>query len=151
MATNAIDMLKQDHEKVNGLLAQLADTTSRAKKTRLELLQKIADELRIHTQIEEEIFYPAFKEAGSKEEAGMYFEAKEEHKALEETVIPDLENTDVDSEAFTGRAKVLSEMVQHHVQEEEKEMFVKARQIMTDEQLQELGVKMMALKKKLAN
>ncbi len=151
MAINAIDLLKEDHKKVNGLLSQLMDTTSRAKKSRLELLQEIADELRVHTQLEEQVFYPAFKEAGKKEETDMYFEAKEEHKALEETVIPDLENTEVDSEAFAGRAKVLSEMVKHHVQEEEKEMFVKARKLLTDAQLQELGEKMLELKKKLTN
>lgn len=151
MAMNAIELLKQDHKKVNGLLAQLSDTTARAKKSRLELLQEITDELRIHTQIEEEIFYPAFKKAGKKEEESMYFEAKEEHKALEQTVIPDLENTDVDTEAFTGRAKVLSEMVKHHVQEEEKEMFPLAQKLLTEKQLEELGAKMLEMKKKLAS
>lgn len=150
MPVNAIDLLKQDHEKVKGLLAKLNETTSRAEKTRSKLLQQISEELRIHTQIEEEIFYPAFKAAGKSSEESMFYEATEEHKAVEQQVLPDLENSDLNSEAFTGRAKVLQEMIEHHVKEEETEMFPKAQELLNKQELEELGTKMMELKKKLA-
>lgn len=150
MAMNAIDLLKQDHKKVRSMLAELTDTTSRAKKTRAELLKEIAEELRIHTQIEEEIFYPAFRQAGKKEDEEMYFEAVEEHKAVENQVLPDLEGTSVDTDAFSGRAKVLKELIDHHAQEEEDDMFPRARELFSKEELESLGAKMMELKMQLA-
>lgn len=150
MATNAIDLLRKDHEKVRGLLAKLTETTSRAEKTRGKLIEEIGEELRIHAKIEEDIFYPAFKEAGKREEEALFYEATEEHKAVEMQVLPDLESTAVDSEAFTGRAKVLKDMIEHHVQEEENEMFPQAEKLLSDDQLEELGGKMLELKKQLA-
>lgn len=150
MSTNAIELLKQDHEKVKGLLAKLSDTTSRAEKTRSKLLDQISEELRIHAKIEEEIFYPAFRKAGKRNEESMFFEATEEHKAVEQQVLPDLENSDVNSEAFTGRAKVLQDMIEHHVKDEETEMFPKAQELLDEKELEELGAKMLELKKQLA-
>ena len=144
---DAITLLKQDHEKVRGLLAELADTTTRAEKTRTDLLQKIDAELKAHTTIEEEIFYPAFKAAGEKhDDAKMFFEAMEEHRAAGDLVLPDLLGTDVMSDQFSGRAKVLKELVEHHAGEEEKEMFPRARELMDKAQLMELGDRM-ALRK----
>ena len=147
---DAIELLKQDHEKVRKLLGQLADTTNRAVKTRSELLEEIGTELRVHTQIEEEIFYPAFKEAGKKsEDHKLYFEALEEHRAAGELVLPDLEKTDVESDAFGGRAKVLKELVEHHADEEEEEMFPRARELMDKAQLKALGEQMKERKEAL--
>lgn len=151
MAMNAIDLLMQDHEKVRGMLAELTDTTTRAKKTRSELLKEIAEELRIHTQIEEEIFYPAFRDAGKKEEEEMFFEALEEHKTVENQVLPDLEGASVDTDAFSGRAKVLKELIDHHAQEEEDDMFPRARELFSEEELEALGARMMELKTQLAS
>lgn len=149
MPTNAIELLKQDHEKVKSLLSKLSDTTSRAEKTRGKLLEQVAEELRIHTKIEEEVFYPAFKKAGGRSVENMFYEAVEEHKAVENQVLPDLENTNVDSDAFAGRAKVLSELIEHHIKEEEEEMFPKARELFDEKQLEQLGAQMMDLKKQL--
>ena len=144
---DAITLLKQDHEKVRGLLTELADTTNRAEKTRTELLQKIAAEIKAHTTIEEEIFYPAFKAAGEKaDDSKMFFEALEEHRAAGDLVLPDLLKTDVQSDQFGGRAKVLKELVEHHADEEEKEMFPRARELMDKAQLMDLGERM-ALRK----
>ena len=143
-------MLKSDHQKVRGLLAELAETTHRASKTRIELLGKIALELRVHTTIEEEIFYPAFREAGEKhEDEKMFFEAMEEHRAAGDLVLPDLEATEVDSDQFGGRAKVLKELVEHHADEEEKEMFPRARELLGVDALRELGERMQARKVEL--
>ena len=147
---NAIELLKSDHQKVRGLLAELAETTHRASKTRTELLGKIALELRVHTTIEEEIFYPAFREAGEKhEDEKMFFEAMEEHRAAGDLVLPDLEATEVDSAQFGGRAKVLKELVEHHADEEEKEMFPRARELLGVDALRELGERMQARKVEL--
>jgi hemerythrin superfamily protein len=147
---NAIELLKEDHKKVRGLLSQLSETTKRAEKTRTELLATIAKEIVVHTKIEEEIFYPAFKEAaGEGEDEAMYFEALEEHHAAGDLVLPDLLATDVTSDKFSGRAKVLKEMIEHHAGEEEKEMFPKAKELLGNEMLRELGAKMEARKAEL--
>ena len=147
---NAIELLKKDHEKVKALLGELAETTNRAGKTRPELLEKIALELKVHTAIEEEIFYPAFREAGEKhEDEKMFFEAMEEHRAAGDLVLPDLQATDVDTDQFGGRAKVLKELVEHHADEEEKEMFPRARELLGLEALKELGERMQARKDEL--
>ncbi len=146
---NAIELLTADHEKVRDLLAKLVDTTDRAEKTRAELLAKIEKELSVHTTLEEEIFYPALKEAGGSEHAKIYFEALEEHRAAEDLVLPDLKKTQPASAQFAGRAKVLKELVEHHAQEEEDEMFEMAAKSMDKEQLEELGRKMAARKKEL--
>jgi hemerythrin-like domain-containing protein len=147
---NAIQLLKDDHKKVRKLLGELADTTPRGVKTRAELLEKIALELRVHTRIEEEIFYPALKAAAQNhDDQKMYFEALEEHRAAGELVLPDLEKTDVASDKFSGRAKVLKELVEHHADEEEKEMFPRARELLDADQLKELGARMEARKQEL--
>lgn len=147
---NAIQLLKEDHEKVLGLLAELVATTSRATKKRTQLLATIAEELRVHVAIEEEIFYPAFKAAGEKnDDDTMYFEALEEHRAAGELVLPDLEKTEPDSDKFSGRAKVLKELIEHHAGEEEKEMFPRARKLLSAGELNALGVQMMGRKREL--
>lgn len=147
---DAIQLLKQDHEKVKGLLAQLTDTTSRAEKTRAELLEKIGKELEVHTTIEEEIFYPAFREAAKNaEDREMFFEAVEEHRAAGDLVLPDLMDTEPGSDRFGGRAKVLKELVEHHADEEEKEMFKRARELLSREQLEDLGMRMEQRKREL--
>ena len=147
---DAIALLKQDHKAVKALLTELADTTNRAQKTRTELLQKIATEIEAHTTIEEEIFYPAFKAAGEKADDGkMFFEALEEHRAAGDLVLPDLLKTDVQSDQFGGRAKVLKELIEHHADEEEKEMFPRARELMDKAQLEQLGERMAKRKAEL--
>ncbi len=146
---NAIELLKSDHKKVLGMLSDLSETTERAEKKRVELLQKIEKELTIHTAIEEEIFYPAFREAGKKEEAKLFYEAKEEHRAVESLVLPDLKNTSPTTVEFSGRVKVLKELVEHHASEEEDEMFAHAQKLLTKEQLETLGAQMDERKKAL--
>lgn len=139
---DAIKLLKTDHKLVKELLSQLEETSERATKKRASLLHEIQVNLKAHTTIEEEIFYPAFKEAGRKAEAKMYFEALEEHRAAEDLVLPDLLGTDPSSVEFSGRAKVLKELIEHHADEEEKEMFKDAKELLTKEELAELGARM---------
>ena len=147
---DAITLLTNDHKKVRTLLGELAETTSRAEKTRTELLAKIALELKVHTTIEEEIFYPAFKAAGEKsDDDKMFFEAMEEHRAAGDLVLPDLLKTSVTTDQFGGRAKVLKELVEHHADEEEKEMFPRARTLLGKDALAELGEQLAARKQEL--
>jgi hemerythrin superfamily protein len=147
---DAIKFLKQEHATVKKLLSDLESTTARAVQKRRQLLMRIAAELKSHTTIEEEIFYPAFKNAGEKnDDDKMFFEALEEHRAAGDLVLPDLLKTDVGSEKFSGRAKVLKELVEHHADEEEEEMFPRARKLLPKAELDELGVRLEARKKQL--
>ncbi|MGO3987260.1 hemerythrin domain-containing protein [Pseudomonas sp. SAS7] len=146
---NAIDLLIQDHKQVKKLLEELSATTERAVKRRAELLQKIEQELQIHTALEEEILYPAIKEAGGKEEAKMYYEAKEEHRTVDSLVIPDLFHTETGTVEFAGRAKVMKELLEHHIEEEEGELFPTAKKLLSKEILEELGQTMETQKKML--
>ena len=143
---NAIDLLKADHEKVKAILSQLSESTDRALKKRVELLGKLEMEITIHTRLEEEILYPAFKEAGSKEEDIMYYEAKEEHRTVDSLVLPDLKQTDPGTVEFSGRVKVVKELLEHHIEEEESEMFPQARKLLGKAKLDELGEQMEAMK-----
>ncbi|WP_225578545.1 hemerythrin domain-containing protein [Rhodanobacter sp. 7MK24] len=143
---NAIQLLTDDHKKIKSLLEELANTSTRAVKKRAQLLDEVATMLKIHTTIEEEIFYPAFKQAGNKDDAKTYFEAMEEHRAAGELVLPDLMGTKPDSEQFSGRAKVLKELVVHHADEEEEGMFKRAKSIFDKAALDALGERMQARK-----
>lgn len=146
---DAIALLKQDHKLVKSLLEDLTQSTTRAVKKRGELVQQIYMNLKAHTTIEEEIFYPAFKSAGKKEEEKLYYEALEEHRAAEDLVLPDLMKTDPATEQFSGRAKVLKELIEHHIEEEEGDMFKDARKLLDKNQLNELGARMEARKTEL--
>ncbi|HTN31451.1 MAG TPA: hemerythrin domain-containing protein [Pseudomonas sp.] len=146
---NAIELLKQDHETVRKLLEQLSGTTERAVKTRQDLLHKIEQELTIHTQLEEQILYPAYKKAGGRDAAVMDAEAREEHRTVDSLVLPDLLQTDPASIPFTGRVKVLKELLEHHIEEEEGELFSEADQLLGKSRLEELGAEMEAMKKGL--
>lgn len=79
----------------------------------------------------------------------MFYEAKEEHRAVEKMVLSDLKKTDPGSLEFSGRAKVLKELIEHHAQEEEEEMFAKAKKNMSKQALQELGQRMQNRKSEL--
>lgn len=148
--TDVIQVLKKDHEVVRKMLDELAETSNRASKKRHELLEKVSKELEIHTRVEEEILYPAMKEAGGKQEINrMYFEAIEEHRAVEKLVIPDLEKTEVETDQFAGRVKVLKELVEHHVDEEESEMFPKIQAMFSKDELSELGQKVLDRRQQL--
>lgn len=146
---NAIALLKADHKKVKSLLEDLEATTDRATKKRETLLAQIDQELKIHTELEETIFYPAFRDAvSSKDDREMYFEALEEHHVVK-LVLPEIEDTDASSEPFAAKAKVLKELVTHHAKEEERQMFVEAKKVMDSTELETLGARMEARKKEL--
>jgi len=146
---DAISLLKKDHEKVRGLLSKLERAAQRNTAKAEELLEQIDHEVKIHSQIEEEIFYPAFRDAARKhDDRELYFEAKEEHHVVD-LVMPEVRETDSDAEEFAAKAKVLKELIEHHADEEEKEMFPKARKLLDRGELRELGERMKERKKEL--
>ncbi|MEA2237553.1 MAG: hypothetical protein QOC81_2277 [Thermoanaerobaculia bacterium] len=146
---DAIALLKNDHEKVRGLFAQLEKSAMRGGPKVEKLVTQIESELKIHTTIEEEIFYPAFRDAvRSKDDKEMYYEAQEEHHVVK-LVIPDVEGSQKSGPEFAAKAKVLKELVEHHADEEEKDMFKSARKAFSRSELQDLGDRMAARKKQL--
>src|SRR2546423_129626 len=141
---DAITLLKTDHEKVAGIFEQLEPTTERAVKTRAELFTKLQQELDMHAHIEETIFYPVLKQEAETREVTL--EGIEEHHVIK-TLLKELAAMQVDSEQWTAKLKVLQENVEHHVEEEEGEMFKGARAVLSKEQLDELGARLEAVKK----
>jgi hemerythrin-like domain-containing protein len=136
---DAITLLKEDHQKVRKLLGEMEETTMRATRKREELLAMIEQELKVHTKIEEDIFYPAFREVAEKEDdRELYYEAVEEHHVVD-MVLPEIKKTKPDAEEFAAKAKVLKDLVEHHAEEEEQGMFPRARKLMDRAQLVELG------------
>jgi hemerythrin-like domain-containing protein len=146
---DAIALLKKDHEKVRGLLSQLERAAQRNTAKAEQLLAQVDREVKIHSQIEEEIFYPAFRDAAQKrDDREMYFEAKEEHHVVD-LVMPEVRDTDSGAEEFAAKTKVLKELIEHHADEEEKEMFPKARKLFDRSELRELGERLKERKKEL--
>jgi hypothetical protein len=142
--TDAIALLTADHREVEGWFADFEKTRSgQRKKT---LAEKICSALRVHTTIEEEIFYPAFLEATDDEDT--HHEAEIEHEGAK-NLIAQIEASDADDEYYDARVKVLSEMIKHHVNEEEQRdgMFAKAKK--SDMDLEELGQRLAARKREL--
>ena len=146
---NPITMLKADHVKVKRLLRQLEGSGSRAVKERERLVRDIERELKVHSQIEEELFYPTFKKVSEKTESeDLFYEATEEHHVVD-MVLPALKAANPKSHEFSAKAKVLKELIEHHIKEEEKEMFVQARKLMDESQLRDLGERLAARKEEL--
>jgi hemerythrin-like domain-containing protein len=146
---DAIALLKEDHEKVRELLGELEETTAKAASKRQTLLKTIEQELKIHTKIEEEIFYPAFRDAAEKQEdKKLYYEALEEHHVVD-MVLPEIKKLDAGSDEFAAKAKVLKDLVEHHAEEEETEMFPRARKLMDREELVQLGQRLAQAKESM--
>ena len=136
---NPITMLKADHTKLRRLLRELSESGDRAVKQREQLVRDIERELKTHAQLEEELFYPTFKALAEDTDAeDLFFEATEEHHVVD-MVLPALKAANPKSAEFKAKAKVLKDLVEHHAKEEENQMFAKARQLMSDEQMEALG------------
>ncbi len=140
---NAIELLEQDHRAVEKLLEQGDGTTERATKTRPQLLERLKAELTVHEIIEEEIFYPALKEHPKAKE--LVLEAYEEHNVVDR-IMADLETVSPEDETWGAKFTVMKENIEHHIEEEEAEMFEQARQVFDEAELEELGARMAARK-----
>lgn len=138
---NAIELLKQDHDKVDRLFQKVKATEEDRHQ---ELFEQIKQELDVHTHIEETIFYPKIKE--EKELEDIVLEGIEEHHQVK-MFLRELSGLADDSEKFEPKLKVLMEDVTHHVQEEEGEMFPKIEKIFDESTLEDLGKQMEEEKK----
>ncbi len=141
---DAIGLLKADHRQVEQWFEAFEKTKSDAKKQ--DLAARICKALTVHTTIEEEIFYPAFLQAT--EDKDMHHEAEIEHAGAK-NLIAQIEKSGPDDDYYDSKVKVLSEMIKHHVKEEEQRggMFAEAKQ--SDMDLVALGAQMAARKKEL--
>ena len=143
---NALSLLKRDHDEVKKMLATLDETTERAIKTRGETFTKLRSELDIHETIEEEIFYPALKDHPKTKDIAL--EGYEEHHVVD-TVMGEMLDLEVSDETWTAKFTVMKENLEHHIEEEETEMFRQARQVFDEAELQELGSRMEVRKAQL--
>jgi len=133
-------LLKKQHREVEALFKKV-EKASRPEQRRA-LMSEIAANLELHMKIEEGIFYPAVKELGTKKAEEMVGEAYEEHHVVK-LVVAELPKVDPEDERFEAKMTVLKELVQHHVEEEEDEMFDLADKL-DDDVLEEVGERMTA-------
>jgi hemerythrin-like domain-containing protein len=136
---NAINLLTDEHRAMKKLLAELETTTERGVKTREDLFGRIKTALTLHEIIEEEIFYPALKEHPKARD--IVLEGYEEHNVVD-MIMAEMEGLAFDDETWGAKAKVMQENVEHHMEEEEGDMFKKARQVFDESELEDLGRRM---------
>lgn len=144
---NPFTLLKEDHKKVKELFKEWEGLGERAVQGRKTLSEKIFEELEIHTSIEEEIFYSALQESGEKEAQELVNEAFEEH-ALVKELIEEMRLLEGDDETFIAKFKVMRENVEHHIEEEEHELFPVAKKALSEES-DEIGDEMQERKVEL--
>ena len=139
--TDAVELLTKQHREVEDLFEQFEKLGDNAKAKKKQLANQICQALIMHTMIEEEIFYPATRAAGEEQEEteDMIDEAVVEHASAKD-LIAQIQEMDPEDDLYDAKVKVLSEMIDHHVEEEEKEMFPKTRKLKLD--LKVLGQEM---------
>ena len=142
---DAIKLLMADHDEVEGLFKQFQkakdDDSAKA-----DIVEKICKALSVHAEIEEEIFYPAARDALAEKGEDMLDEAEVEHASIK-SLVEQLKDAEPDEDMYDAKVKVLCEYVTHHVKEEEGEMFPKIKKTGLD--LDELGAEMMERKTEL--
>jgi hemerythrin superfamily protein len=144
--TDAISMLTADHREVATMFEQYEGLGDRAKASKKKLADQICTALTLHAAIEEEIFYPALREK-SKEAADLLDEALVEHAGAKD-LIAQLQEADPEDDLYDAKVKVLGEQIEHHVKEEEGEMFPIAKKAGLD--MAALGSEMAMRKDELA-
>ncbi len=142
---NAIDLLEQQHREVEELFEEFEGTGEGAHKARERLCREISDQLAVHAEIEEKLFYPESKQANTEE---LLRESVEEHLSMKR-IVADLIESGPSDEQFDAKMKVLQEQVEHHVREEEKELFPKVRKDLSKEELEDLGERMETMAEEL--
>ena len=140
-----IVLLEADHRRFEALLKQGAETTERAVKTRTQLLKTLAAELVVHERAEEQVLYPALKPHA--EARDLVLEGYQEHHVAD-LIVKELKGLSRDSERWGAKLKVLQENLEHHIQEEERQMFPTARAVFSREELDALGARMRKMKAK---
>jgi hemerythrin-like domain-containing protein len=146
--TDAIQLLETDHRRMEDLLKKGEETTTRGVKTRTELLKTLTRELNAHEHIEETVLYPALQSHPQAKD--IVLEGYEEHHVAD-LIVKELHGLERDDEQWGPKFKVLKESIEHHIGEEENNMFPKARGIFSREELKELGALMASKKKDFLN
>jgi hemerythrin HHE cation binding domain-containing protein len=146
MAKDAVTLLKEDHKKMKKIMSDIHSTTERGVKTREELIEKMRGELKIHERIEEEIFYPALRKHKKAKE--IVLEGYAEHHAVD-VLLDELDGVPFDDETWGAKFNVIKENIEHHIEEEEGDMFKKATQVFDDGEVEDLGEGMARLKDQL--
>lgn len=140
-------ILKKDHQTVNDLFEKLEGTGPRAAKGREKLFTQLKNDIEAHSHGEEVVFYPALRE--NAEMVDMINEATEEHAEVE-NLLEELEELDTESEDWSSKLAELKKSVLHHVKEEESEIFKKAKEILSKDEIQTLGKEFQEAKKQAA-
>lgn len=144
--SDAITLLKNDHKKVKQAFAQYEELGPYAFVGKKKLADEICDELTLHARLEEEIIYPAFREKLT-DSKDLVDEAKVEHDSAK-ILIKEIKQMQADEDLFDAKVKVLAEYIEHHVKEEENEMFPLMQK--SDVDLASLGKKITELKQQLS-
>jgi hemerythrin superfamily protein len=142
---DAITLLEKDHEKVRGLFRKFEGLTERGQKTKQRLADQIRFELIVHTAIEEEIFYPGVESHAEE----MIAEAIEEHNVVDRLLL-EIRELSPEDEQFAAKMTVMMENVEHHAEEEEKELFPTVKRAMGMDAMRVLGERMARRKSELA-
>lgn len=141
------DMLRNDHQTVRTALERIIGSGGGAEKTRHDLFAKVKEELEIHTKFEEEVFYPTFRDdKNDKQAKDEVKDALNEHKEAKQ-MLAKLERMDVTSEEFITTIKDLKEALEHHIHDEEDEIFPQARQAVSDEEAEDMARRYAEMKK----
>jgi hemerythrin superfamily protein len=141
----ATELLKKDHAAVKKLFAEIGRTSARATKSRQQLVERLVQELEIHAQIEEEIFYPAVRHSPKSE--NLVKEARAEHQEIK-SLVGEVQGLEAGSEELMAKIKELKQAVLHHAGEEETEMFPEAEEL-GRERLMEVGEQLAERKQEL--
>ncbi|MDB5104800.1 MAG: hemerythrin [Fibrobacteres bacterium] len=140
---NVYEILQKDHETVKALFGKLEETTEDQVEERERLFQTLNQELTVHAAAEEKFFYPALKNVEESEDDTL--EAIEEHKVVKK-LLKELEANQKGTKEWAAKLKVLQENVEHHVEEEEGELFEKAEDILDEEEADSIGEEIEAYK-----
>ncbi|HVF89233.1 MAG TPA: hemerythrin domain-containing protein [Blastocatellia bacterium] len=142
---NALEFLKQDHQEALGMMDQLemSDQETASAQSQMAIFNQLKQALTLHTKMEEQLLYPALQ--NNEQTGDMISEAYEEHQTVDE-ILSEMSGMAPSNEEFSDKLAELRENVEHHVEEEENEMFPKAEQILGQHRLEEMGNQMQQMK-----
>jgi hemerythrin superfamily protein len=140
---NALEFLKQDHQSAMSLFDRLENANTGGQKAKMDLFNQLKSALTLHTSIEEQVFYPEIE--NNQETRDLVREAYKEHQEVDD-LLTEISALSPSSEEFSSSISELREAVEHHVEEEENEMFPKVMQILKQDRLNEMGRRMQEIK-----
>lgn len=141
---NAFELLKADHEKVKKLLEKIAHASDKAIVTKEENFNKVVEEVKAHSKMEEKVFYPKLKE--NPKTRALILEAYEEHHLVDK-LMSEVNKVDVGDEKWKAKFTVMEENLKHHIKEEEESLFPLVEEVLTEEEIEELGKELKEFKK----